>query len=506
VLGLAAKGLAAELPELQKADALPVNVVKILRTNNKAHTHRYVPKVYDIQNNNPFALLRWVRRVAQIEEGGYWFFGKKEDGKVTSGKILMILPEHMVPGVDKLMQTIDRPGLTSTSGEKFFYFRPKYRHISNDAEPEFRDLVKAIVKWDGETGGPSTSGDTAFDTEANKVLVYAAPSKGDDLREWLPYIDTPPKQVMIEATVYEIYVDNESKIGLDYVAWKNGPGQNLFATGLFLERGETQVLDGGPELVTGVGSTAGMRNTGSNVAWYLNVPAAFYDYLVVKGKARVMSSAKIDVLNNRTGVLRSTDTVVYYKADQPSASEDGERDAGDALDPDDREVEGDTRARSMTAFGFSYGVYLDVTPIIAENEIDLEVETRVVNHIGFDSDEDPILNAREADTHIRCRDGQEIVLGGLTREMVVQRTDKMPFFGSLPYIGSLFGGESTAIERRQVVVVLVPHVIRDYSAMRYAGTKIDAAMIKAQARRERELKVPRTEAGFDQWLLDPEEE
>ena len=514
-------GRAAEPPALKGPDDLPVNVVKILRTTNKAQTHRYVPKVYDIRNNNPYALLRWVRRVAQIEEGGYWFFGKDEGGKVNSGKIMMIIPEHMVAGVDKLMATIDRPGLTSTSGEKFWYFRPKFRHVSNSSETDFKDLVKAIVKWQGEDGGPSTSGDVEMDTEANKVLIYAAPSKLADLREWLPQIDTPPQQVMIEATVYEIYVDNESKIGLDYVAWKNGPGRNLFAFGAFREVGETEKIRGtGQHLVTGVGGTVGMRSSGDSIAWYLNVPAAFYDFLVVKGKARVMSSAKICARNNTTGELKATDTIVYYGAVDPTGDNFGKR--ANPLDPDDRTVEGEGTGRELATWdtaevkdshgntildkiGFSHGVYLKVTPVIAESEIDLEIKTKVVNHIGFDSKECPVLTGRMTDTQIRCRNGQEIVLGGMTREVMLQRADKMPFLGSLPIIGWLFGGETNVIERRQVVIVLRPHVVKDYSAMKYAGTKIDAAMIRAQALGKKELKVPRTEVGFDQWLMDDEE-
>jgi hypothetical protein len=256
-------------------------------------------------------------------------------------------------------------------------------------------------------------------------------------------------------------------------------------------------------LVTGV---ADVSNSGRNVSWFLNVPSAFFDFLVVKGKARVMSSAKVSARNEKAALLHATDSIIYYRANNPSSSNDGERDA--ALDdPDDRTVTGPnpTLSRSMSAYGFSYGVYLSVYPVIAENEIDLSVTTRVVNHVGFDSDELPVLTARETDSQIRCRDGQEVVIGGMTREMRVQRADKMPFLGSLPLVGYLFGGESNTVERRQVVVVLTPHVVKDYSAMSGAGTQIDAAMIRAQALDKAELKVPRTDVGFDQWLLDDEE-
>lgn len=46
---------------------LPTNLVKILRTSNKAQTNRYVPKVYEFKNVNPYAVIRFVRRTIEIE-------------------------------------------------------------------------------------------------------------------------------------------------------------------------------------------------------------------------------------------------------------------------------------------------------------------------------------------------------------------------------------------------------------------------------------------------------
>jgi type II secretory pathway component GspD/PulD (secretin) len=409
---------------------------------------------------------------------------------VTSGKILVLLPEHMIASVDELMKTTDRRKMTSSAGEKIHYWRPKFRHVTNPSEAQFSNLVAALA-------GSSPK----LDAEANKVLLYVAPSQIEKIKKWLPVIDVAPAQAMIETAVYEIYVDNESKLGLDYVAWKNGPGRNLFALGRFSERGKISELDGGPQLVTGV---ADVSNSGRNVSWFLNVPSAFFDFLVVKGKARVMSSAKVSARNEKAALLHATDSIIYYRANNPEPnSNDGER--TQALQPDNRTVTGATQGRAMSAYGFSHGVYLNIYPVIAENEIDLEINTRVVNHVGFDSDELPVLTARETNTQVRCRDGQEIVIGGMTREMTIQRADKMPFLGSLPIVGYLFGGESNTVERRQVVVVLTPHVVKDYSAMSGAGTQIDAAMIRAQALNKAELKVPRTDVGFDQWLLDDEE-
>ena len=514
--GAASVALAAEPGKAPAADKLPMHLIKVLRTTNKAQTNRYVPKVYDIDNTNPYALLRWIRRTAQIEEGAFYFFGKPdESGKVNSGKIMVTLPEHMLPGVDKLMATIDRAGLTSTSGETFHYFRPKHRHVDDDG---FIDILKAV------RGG---SGDFETDKEANMVLVYAAPSKIEDVKLWTPLIDAPPPQVMIEATVYEINVDNESEMGLDYVNWKNGPGRNLFAAGAFKERETFTTWDnpgpGNPLFNSGAGDVYGLPGhgwsaSGTNTAYYLDVSSAFFDFLVVKGKARVMTAAKLAARNLETASLFSGDTILYYKTQNGPAplggarpqchpldpNDEPEDDDGDKTNeyPDNRTVVGAERSRMLAD---KSGVSLEITPTIAKSEINLKIETSVVSHTGFDSNGVPVLVGRETDTELRLRDGQEVVLAGYTRELFLERADKIPWLGSLPLIGYLFGGDGNTTERRQVVIVLTPHVVKDFSAMEYDPTRINAALIKSKALRKADVDIPKTEVGFDQWLLDAEQ-
>jgi len=518
-------------PQDMAPDELPTHLIKVLRTTNKAQTNRYVPRVYTINNVNPFDLFRWIRRTAQIEEGAFYFFAKPEksekegEGPVArSGKIVVVVPEYMVPGVDLMMQTIDRAGLTSSAGEEYYYFRPKHRHVEDTG---FTDVINALR---------GTTGDTHADKEANMFLVYAAPSKCEDVKRFLPQFDQRPPQVMIEVAVYEVYVDNESKLGLDYVAWKNGPGRNLFAVGAFAER--ERIYDqrsGNPLFNSGTGGTYGLpghgfRARGNNSAYFLDVPSAFFDYLAVKGKARVMTAAKLATRNLVPAVLTCGDTILYYETRLGSSSPPrpagqavgyetnvggspnaGLRPPGLPLDPeglsstypDNRTVVGTQVSRVLTAG--STGLKLEIDPIIAENRIHLLIKVLLVSHTGFDDKGVPQLVQRSVTSEVEARDGQELILGGYGREVFVQRADKIPFLGSLPLIGYLFGGDANTVVRRQVVLVVTPHRIGDDWAMDYAGTRIDAKAIRSKALREAPSGVPDTPFGFDQWLMDPEE-
>ena len=500
VFGLTATGLAQEAKKDPAPDELPTHLIKVLRTTNKAQTNRYIPRVYTTKAN-PYTMYRWINRSVRIEEGAFHFFAEEgEDGKVKSGKIVVVAPEEMLPGIDALMKIIDRPGLTSSAGEKFYYFRPKHRHVRDAG---FLNMVDSLsVNW--------SSGHKEADVEANMYLVYDAVSGTKDLVKFLPQIDVAPPQVMIEVTVYEVYVDNEAKIGLDYVSWKNGPGRNLAAFGAYHERGS-----GGTLGVPG----HGFRAKGANAAWFLDVPSAFFDFLVVKGKARVMTSAKLAARNLISASLSSGDTILYYHTRVGPAPNGGIRPLNIPLDPDDdpelangsssniypdnRTVVGTQVIRELT--GSKSGVELSITPLIADNEINLKIDTSVVSHTGFDDKGAPVLAERTAKSEIRVRDGQETILGGYSREVFLQRADKIPVLGSLPVIGYLFGGDANTTERRRVVIVVTPHVVTDFSAMAYEKTKIDAALIRSKALRKTATEVPKTEVGFDQWLLDTEQ-
>ncbi len=501
-------GLGADEPVTAPApNELPRHVIRVLRTHNKAQVNRYVPKVYTVNNVNPYSLLRWLRRTAEIEEGGFYFYGKPNgEGVVDSGKVLVILPEYMLPGVDRLMETIDRPNLTSSSGEIFFYHRPKHRHVN---DPSFNNLIQAAR---------GNSGTFRTDPEANAFLVYAAASKTDEVERSLEWFDLPPKQVMMEVTVYEISVDNASRIGLDYMAWKSGPGRHLFSAQAFseYERISTQ-RNFNPLLNTGTGGAGGTFNLpgsdwearGSNAVYFLDVPSAFFDFLVVKNKARVMTSSKIIARNQTPASLFAGDTILYYQAQAGPADNAGIRPAGQPIDqfgnfvtvPDNRSVIDSERPRVM---GARSGVLLEMTPTIGTEEVQLDILSEVISHTGFDGAGVPELVSREAQTEVTIKSGQEIVLGGYARTVLAERSDKIPILGSLPVIGSLFGQEGTHAERRQIVIVVSTSVVQDFAAMEYDPTKINAAMIKAKALREADTRLPDVPMGFDQWLLDTE--
>lgn len=467
--------------EFKAPSEVPTRLIRVLRTTNKAQTNRYVPKVYDLKNVNPYNVIRFIRRSTEIEEGAWFLYGKAEDpadpnGSVKSGKAVVIVPIYQISYLDKLMSAIDVAGLTSSAGSKLLYYRPRHRSVS---DPSFVSLINAV------TSPNKSAGEQVADVPVNAYLFYDSPSGIADIQRWLPELDLPPAQVMVEATLYEVNVENDDALGLDYVSWKNGPGRSLFTAGVLWEKdGVPGYSVGGPD---------------NYYSYLLNMHGQFFDFLVTKNKARVLTSAKVLARHDRPAVLEVADYIFYWRRNEKPDVFDL---ACDGSECTGRVVVGEQRERALGSA--SAGVCLEVMPLIGTEGVTLDIELDVTGHTGFDSTGRPQLVARSFDTELRVKDGEEVILGGYTREMMVQQTNKIPVLGSIPFVGWLFGGEQNLVKKRRVVVVLTAHTVRDFSAMSGAGSEIDASLIRARARRQVPVQNLETEAGFDQWVLDEE--
>ena len=65
------------------------------------------------------------------------------------------------------------------------------------------------------------------------------------------------------------------------------------------------------------------------------------------------------------------------------------------------------------------------------------------------------------------RDGQPVVIGGLIRDQESETVEKIPFLGDIPLLGTLFRQTKTIIEKRNLLLIIVPHIIHDPSDLKH---------------------------------------
>jgi Bacterial type II and III secretion system protein len=511
-------GIAAaqDLEGNAKLDAteLPQHIVKILRTTNKAQTNRYFPRVYEFKNVNPYAVVRWVRRFMEIEEGA-WFSYCNDDGK--SGKILAVCPEYQLEGLDALMALIDRTGLTSSGGDKRGMYQPKHRDV-NDV-----GFLNNIVL----AGTPTVV--AVPDTQINGMYLEDSPSGFTSVEKAWAELDVPTGSFDAMTTVYEVDLNDDSQIGLDYQTWKNGPGRNLFAVGAFgtkekvTEFNSEAQAGGAGSLIYNSGKNVytlddqEYEHTGRNGAYMYDVPSAYFDYLANNGFGRTMTRAKLAALSGTTALIEIGEEILYYKVNHAPDLRAGARlepldpygklepftdttATGEVTDtygvrvadhPDNRTVVPTLTKRELGTV--KTGLSLQITPTVHANIVTVVFKMSFVDVTGFSDDGTPVLANRAAESTFRIPyDQREITIGGMVRNRRIDGANQMPGLGDIPILGYLFGGKSQLDQKSLVVVSMKMNA----SAMPGDNRSDEERAAEAKGLGDADAPPPENSAGF----------
>lgn len=466
------------------ADERGRRVVKVLRTTDKAQVNQFVPVAFELANVNPFAVVRFIRRPIEAEEGNWWTFYNVEG---QGGIVLINVPIWLVDPMRRLIETIDREGLTSSAGDKRTLLGLRHR------DP--RDIARLAAAY------MTSSATILADPAIGSVYLEDAPSGHDLAMKMIPEaLDVPTQQVLLRAKVYEIELNNDGTIGLDFHAWKNGPGRNLFALGATSESFHSGRHDSAiAPVVSSSVDVNGLpgrefKNSGFNATYFYDVPSAYFDFLVTKGRARVLTAPSLTALNTDTARFDTGEQILYYLAQ--STNDPGIRKT--PVDPFDRDEKFPDNRTVWGTAAANVGVFVQMHPIIADQAITLRLVVSIVSHLGYDDAGAPMLQERDLETTISARPGAEYILGGMTRTRSIQTTRKVPILGSIPVLGWLFGGEITTAKKTMLVLAVSATPIDDFSGLGEAESetlrRVDTAGMNV-------IPMPDEVVGFDMMLL-----
>ena len=113
------------------------------------------------------------------------------------------------------------------------------------------------------------------------------------------------------------------------------------------------------------------------------------------------------------------------------------------------------------------GVILRLTPQVLENDlVKLDVYQEISSVLETPQSVGtvvlgPTTNKRSASTTVIVRHGQAVVIGGLIKDNLIVTQRKVPLLGSIPFLGWLFKFESRRVEKTNLLIVLVPHLVRE---------------------------------------------
>jgi general secretion pathway protein D len=127
------------------------------------------------------------------------------------------------------------------------------------------------------------------------------------------------------------------------------------------------------------------------------------------------------------------------------------------------------------------GVTLQIAPRVSDDgSVTAHVFAVVSSVTGF-SQGYPTISQREASTSATVRDGEPFVIGGLSEESRILNRSKLPLLGDIPLLGSIFTVEHTNRTKRDLYIVVTPHIVAGRAGEIDRSTGASAAQVSSGA-------------------------
>jgi type II secretory pathway component GspD/PulD (secretin) len=281
--------------------------------------------------------------------------------------------------------------------------------------------------------------DVQVDTSGNRLLAITSPKVISEIQRVISAVDKPSLQIMMEARLIEVAVEDEEALGID---WGKLSDVNM----VFSEMGPDQF--GAPTQMLNPARFKSMPDElpfypvdGLIDAGYLSrQPSVFMvtlDWLLKNNKAEVLANSKVATMNNRKAMLKVVDVIPYI------LSAGG---VGGQIQVQEKEV----------------GIMLQIKPTVnSDGYITTEVTpelSSVFQLIGPDQNI-PWIVKRTSTTTIRVKDGNSIIIAGLLGVNNKLTEHKFPFLGDLPLIGGLFRHSSHSTKKTDLIIQITPKII-----------------------------------------------
>ena len=267
------------------------------------------------------------------------------------------------------------------------------------------------------------------DEPNNSLLVTATRPQYERLLKLLEQVDGAPNQVLLEATIAEVTLNDKLKFG---IKWYFDNGKHEFT---LTDAASGVVAPNFP------GFSYFLSATNMKVAL-----SALADIT----KVRMISSPSLMVLDNRTAVLQVGDQV-------PIATQS----AVGVLTPG---------APVVNSISFKdTGVILSVTPRINDNGsvlLDIQQEVSDVSRTTSSGIDSPTIQQRKVKTTVAVQDGESLTLGGLIQTKNETSSTQVPILGDLPVVGNAFKQKTNSIDNTELIIIITPHVVRDTNEAR----------------------------------------
>ncbi|MBI2095357.1 MAG: secretin and TonB N-terminal domain-containing protein [Candidatus Omnitrophica bacterium] len=279
----------------------------------------------------------------------------------------------------------------------------------------------------------SSKGDMKINEVANNIIITDYQANIDKIRELLQQVDLAPKQVLIEAKIVDITSNDLRAMG---VTWNFdykpvGDTKSLFTRKTHYQEELKNTITMGEES----SSLSGGQIVLNTLTLKGLTIGATIDALVRDGRANLLASPSIAVINGQEARIVIGERYPYKEKTQT------------------------TSGTTETTKFLDIGTTLKVNPQINDDGyITMSIHPEV-SAFSASLDAGPRITTREADTTVRVKEGETLVIGGLIKQTNEGSRDKVPILGDIPILGILFSRSEGKKEQTELAVFITPRVL-----------------------------------------------
>ena len=363
--------------------------------------------------------------------------------------------------VIRLVEKLDKPATTADSTQVIIL---KYADATEAA-----NILNALITGRRKTEESEQQSEETIiqaDPSLNAVVVRTDPGTMGEILDIVEKLDIRRPQVLIEAAIVEVSIDESKKIGIEMAGADAREGSvPLISTSLegvigsliggLLPEGESDQVN----VLSGLASVSSPTLAAAKIDRDAISFGAVVSALATNSDANLLSTPSILTLDNQEARIL-VGREVPFRTGSFTTTGDGTSNPFNTVQRED------------------VGVELTVTPHVHNgSEVRLEVAQQITNVIntpvGGNAFADVVTSKRTIETTILAEDRQTIVLGGLIQDDINTSNNRVPFVGDIPLFGNLFKARGKQQVKTNLLVFLRPTVLRtqddaeDLSASKY---------------------------------------
>jgi len=295
-------------------------------------------------------------------------------------------------------------------------------------DPLLSDSAVVAASSASEAGTEAGGGGDSL-AMRDRLVIYDYPENITKIEEMMEHLDVNPAQILIEVTILEADLTEATELGID-LNTLSGVSIDSIAN----------IAAGTAEGITTGGFASGVTTGGLSVGIVMDKVSAFIRALESVTDTTVLANPKILALNKQAGqiLIGNRDGYITTTISETQSTQTVEF------------LETGTKLKFRPFVCKDGYIRMEINPESSDGSVKVKGTYLV-----------PETSTTEVKTNVMVKDGKTIVIGGLFREKTESKRSQVPMLGDLPFIGAAFRKTTDESVRKELIILITPHIISE---------------------------------------------